>query len=309
MRVCCASYSGELKIGGLIIPCFVLADERRMVSQNGIYAALDMSPGGQGYTNRGNDRLARFVTGVKLSPFISEDLRDRIISPIKFIHSNGGSVINGYEAVTFADLCQAVRDAKDAKVLMKQQRHIAAQCDILLRGFVRVGVDALVDEATEFQYDRARDALAEILEKFIAKELARWAKVFPDDFYKHLFRLRNWDYSKVAKSRPPLVGKLTNDIVYERLAPGVLEALQAKNPRAESGHRKHKHHQWLTRDHGSQALHDHLTKAVTLMEVSSTYKGFMSRMDRVTPRMNQTIDMPFMGDLHDEWAATPKPKR
>jgi hypothetical protein len=39
----------------------------------------------------------------------------------------------------------------------------------LLRGFARVGIIALVDEATGFQRDRTKDALSKILEAYIAK--------------------------------------------------------------------------------------------------------------------------------------------
>jgi hypothetical protein len=53
----------------------------------------------------------------------------------------------------------------------KQQEHIAKQAEILVRGFAGVGIIALVDEATGYQQDRARDALSRILEAFIAKEL------------------------------------------------------------------------------------------------------------------------------------------
>jgi len=78
--------------------------------------------------------------------------------------------------------------------LHHQQEHIAEQREILVRGFARVGIIALVDEATGYQEDRARDALAKILEAFIAKELRKWISTFPIDYYKELFRLRGWRF-------------------------------------------------------------------------------------------------------------------
>ncbi|MGP8198211.1 MAG: P63C domain-containing protein [Limisphaerales bacterium] len=42
------------------------------------------------------------------------------------------------------------------------------------------------------------------------------------------------------------VGELTNDLVYERLAPGILEELRRKNPKSETGNRKSRHHHWLS---------------------------------------------------------------
>jgi hypothetical protein len=99
--------------------------------------------------------------------------------------------------------------------------HVARQCEILLRGLARVGIIALVDEATGYQRDRAKDALAKILEAFIAKELQAWVQTFPVDFYEQLFRLRSLDYPAYSVKRPQYFGVLTHDIMYKRLAPGV----------------------------------------------------------------------------------------
>jgi P63C domain len=54
----------------------------------------------------------------------------------------------------------------------------------------------LVDEATGDQDFRQRDALAKILEKFVAKELRSWAKTFPAEFYKQIYRLNGWSYTE-----------------------------------------------------------------------------------------------------------------
>jgi hypothetical protein len=58
----------------------------------------------------------------------------------------------------------------------------------------------------------------------------------------------------MSVNRPQIVGKYTNDIVYERLAPGILEELQERNPKDTRGERPVKHHQWLTEDIGHPAL-------------------------------------------------------
>jgi hypothetical protein len=144
-----------------------------------------------------------------------------------------------------------------------------ARFNALVRDWLAVdGIIALVDEATGYQADRARDALALILEAFIGKELATWAKTFDDEFYRQMFRLRDWSTEQLGTSqRPPLIGKLTNNIVYERLAPAVLDELKRKNPRLASGSRRTKHHQWLTSGFGHPKLREHLAKVIALMQV------------------------------------------
>jgi hypothetical protein len=204
-------------------------------------------------------------------------------NPIKFRTPNG-NVAYGYEATILADICDAVLQARAEGKLQKQQEHIARQCEILVRGFARVGIIALIDEATGYQEVRARQALEKILEKFISDELLKWAKMFPDEFYTQMARLRGLHYSEIATKRPPYIGRLTNDIVYERLAPGVLEELKRKNPKDDKGRRKHKHFQYLTEDIGNPRLREHLWAVIGLMRASSNWRNFYSLLNRAFPK-------------------------
>lgn len=177
-------------------------------------------------------------------------------------------------------------------MLGKTQQKVAAKADVLLRGLAHIGIIALVDEATGYQYDRARRALAEILEAFISEDLARWAKTFADDYYREIFRLRGWDASNIKK-RPGVVGHWTTDIVYARLAPGVLDKLREVTPRNDKGQLKHKLFQRLTPDTGVPALREHLASVTTIMKLADDWQWFMNKLDRVHPKFNTTLLLPF----------------
>lgn len=97
-----------------------------------------------------------------------------MLNPIRFRAPTGGVVATGYDATILPNICDAVLAARDAGALRTDQLHIAKQCEILVRGLARVGIIALVDEATGYQRDRTKDALAKILEAFIDKELQPW---------------------------------------------------------------------------------------------------------------------------------------
>jgi hypothetical protein len=130
---------------------------------------------------------------------------------------------------------------------------------------------------------RARDALAKILEAFVAKELQPWVRAFPPDFYKEMFRLKKVPYAHELK-RPKYFGHLTNDLVYKRLAPGVLLELRSKNPVVtDSGRRKHSHHQWLTPSIGHPKLLHHLGKVTALMSISETWEDFKALLNKHMP--------------------------
>lgn len=282
------THDHPLKIGDIEIPCYVLGDGRRVLIQNGMLTGLDMS---QGTAGRGEgDRLAKFLSGKSINPYVNKNLYDMIKTPIKF-KTPAGSTAYGYEATILADICDSVLEARKSGELNYQSEHIAARCEILVRGFARVGIIALVDEATGYQTARATDALAQILEAFIAKELQPWLKTFPSDFYQEMFRLRDLPFPATSVKRPQYFGVLTNNIVYDRLAPGVREELQKNIPRNEAGRPTVKYFQKLTQNTGYPKLREHLGSIVTLMKLSENWEDFMQVLDKLHPKFGSTLPM------------------
>jgi hypothetical protein len=282
-----------LKIGEIEIPCYVLEDETRVLSHRGMVAGIGMSWGSRGSGPGGGVGLSGFLSGSRISPFVSKELLAVFGNPIRFRHSGGGGIAWGYPATILADLCDVVLAARKAGALQKQQEHIADRCEILVRGFARVGIIALVDEATGFQRDRTKNALARILEAFVAKELQPWIKTFPDEYYAQLFRLRGLDYRADSVRRPQYFGTLTNDIVYKRLAPGVLAELKKVIPKSESGRRKGTLSQGLTRNVGYPKLREHLGAAIAFMKLSRDYFDFIDKLDQHYPRFGEQYRLPF----------------
>lgn len=287
-----ATHPGELTIGEAKIGCAVLEDGTRVLTQSDMMRALGRARQAKGRAfYRGDVNLPVFLTASNLKPFIPNELYVTS-SQVEFRLPSGQRAF-GYRAELLPQVCEVYLRARDAGALKRNQEHVAAQADILVRGLARVGIVALVDEATGYQRDRAKDALAKILEQFIAKELQPWVKTFPDEFYENLFRLRGLDYPRDIVKRPPYFGHLTNDIVYKRLAPGVLEDLKAKTPKLPSGRRKDTYQQRLTPDVGHPKLREHLVSVVTIMRLSSGYKDFKEKIDRIHPRYNETLPMDF----------------
>jgi len=203
---------------------------------------------------------------------------------------------NGIDATLLPKVCEVWLKARDADVLTKPQQRMAHEADILLRGLAHTGIVALVDEATGYQDERAKNALAKILEAFIAKELRKWVKTFPTDYYKEVFRLRGWKFPQLPedqRKRPVLVGKITNDVVYDRLAPGVRSELNRLTPRDEKGRLKHKLFQRLTEDVGHPKLREHLASVVALMKASDSWQQFGVMLNRALPRYGDTPYLPF----------------
>ena len=293
LKVIAGAPDRPLVIGEIEIQCYVLEDESRVLSLRGVSRALGLSYGG---SRQAGATLPRFAASKSLSRFISEDLRNALNSPILFENPLASGTAHGYPAQLLVDLCTTVLEARDAGALHKSQEAMAQRADVLVRGLATVGVIALVDEATGYQRIRNERALAAILERYIAIELQQWTRTFPYEFYEQVFRLRGWDGPSGHK-RPPQIGRDTNDIVYRRLAPGVLEELRRRNPKQPAGYRKHRHHQWLTPDLGHPKLREHLLKVIVLMQAAPNWRVFMRLLNRALPRINDTIPLPLDDEL------------
>ncbi|MDR3406615.1 MAG: P63C domain-containing protein [Chthoniobacter sp.] len=277
-----------LRIGNLEIPCYVLDDGRRVITQGGALSALSMSQGTA--TKGGGDRLTNFLGTKSLNPFVSSELA-KMITPIRFRPPTGG-VAYGYDAKILPEICDTVLEARGKDALNYQQLHIAKQCEILVRAFARVGIVALVDEATGYQAARNRDALQKILDKYLTDEWAKWTKTFPDEYYEQLFRLHSIEYpTGTGTKRPGYVGHWTNDIVYDRLAPGIKDELKKKNPRTDTGNRARAHHQHLTREIGHPALREHISNVIFLMRTCKTWDEFKDRLDEASPKFGDTLKL------------------
>lgn len=289
-RAICGSLDRPLRIGSISIPCYVLKDETRVLTVAGMSDGLGLARGGSMIA--GMNRLELFVARKGISPFVSSSLIERIHSPIVFL-TPGGSKAYGYKAEILVELCEVVLAARQANRLQPQQLRIAQQCEILTRGLARIGIIGLVDEATGYQYIRQRNALERILDQWITKELQPWKRQFPHDFYKRIFELRGWEYDPTSMKRPGVIGIWTNDIVWDRLGPGLKKELQEYAGRDANGRLKHKLHQFLTPNHGIPELKAHFDGVLALMRAASSWRQFKEMLQRSFPKPETTLSMAF----------------
>ncbi|HYX32598.1 MAG TPA: P63C domain-containing protein [Oligoflexus sp.] len=279
------SPDSPLIIGEVKLPCYVLEDGTRLITQEAMLSALGRSKNIRGKRSDmpevSHDKTPSFLVPLNLKPFISEDF-SRTTKPITF-RTKAGRVALGYRAEVLPELCDVYLKARDADALHPSQLHIAKACELLIRGLAKVGVIAMVDEATGYQKDRSDTALKEILDAFIAKELQPYVTKFPPEFYEHIFRLHHLPYDKSSAKRPQFFGKITRDIIYRRMAPGVWEEIRTKVARNEEGRPTQHMHRYLTSDFGDPRLQRLIEKVITIMEVSRSWDEFMRTLNKLLP--------------------------
>lgn len=300
-----ATHKGMLKIGEASIPCAVLNDGRRILSETGITNALGSRSGG---SKRMKKRISEagaplpvFLAANNIRPFISDDLMEGPFQPI--VYKDGRRHLIGYEATVLSKICNVWLDARNAGALQAQQMDRAHKAEWLIRALADVAIIALVDEATGFQEERDRDELHRILALYLAEERLAWAKRFPDEFYKQVYRLKSWQWPPEGRAKPQVLGHITNEVVYDRLPPGVLEELRRRNPtQEETKRRKWRHHQFLSQDFGQPDLRDHLLQVIAVMKVSRTWDGFKRAFDRAFPKPGTQTEMMLDEDNNEATA-------
>ncbi len=293
-----ADWVGTLKIGDMSFPCSVLSDGTRILTQSDFMAGMNMYYSGWVSQNRSAEDVAadipHFLAFKALKPFIDRHLGDLQSITVSY-RTERGNIARGIKAEIIPKICDVWLDAQEGGKLGTRQRKVAEKAKLLMRALAHVGIIALVDEATGYQDIRRRDALNEMLDAFLRKELAAWAKRFPDEFYKQIYRLRNWEWRGRHVNPPQVVAHYTNDFIYDRLAPGIRCELESRMPKTETGKKLGRLHQLFTDDIGHPALAQHLHAVTTLMKASSNWASFKLMLDTALPKRGNTLQLPFTG--------------
>jgi len=286
-----ASNQGILCIGDKQIDCVVTEGGDRILSMTTVFEAFGRKCRGYKRINR-EVIMPPFIDALNLTEFVSSDLR-QLCAPMEFRNLKG-KLSKGYKAEILPQICLTYLKAEIAGKLNPTQRKMAEICHIIISALSTVGIIALVDEATGFQQDRNKDALGRILNAFIAKELQPWTSTVPLDYYQELFRIRGIEHFDCNVKRPWHFGHITNNILYSRLAPGVLEELKRICPRNEKGQLKHRYFQQLTANTGYLKFTQHLASVVSIMKLSDDYNDFMQKLDKIHPKrtMDEIQDEP-----------------
>lgn len=271
-----AKYRGYVKIGQAEIPCAVLENGKRVISQTGLFLCFERPRKGEVR----QEGLPSILGAKNLLPFVTDEIREKC-AVIPFLHSNG-KIAYGYDAELIPLICEVYLRAEDAgNVLRPTQNRIAAVSQVIIRSLAKLGIIALIDEATGAQYDREKDALQKILSAYISEDFLKWQARFPRKFYQEIFRLYKLKYDPFSLKRPQFLGKFTNKYVYKMMPPGVLDELRKRNPVNENGARARKHHQLLSEEIGITHLERHITKLITVMELSDSQTDFDNKFQKV----------------------------
>ena len=267
-----ARWRGTLNIIGLEVPCYVLDNGARVIGRTSAAEVLSGIKGG--------GSLEQYLRPKAIEPFINNSLVLDQFVPFRLPEVEGlRTAVKGLPAELFIQICQgfvaALQASFDPKSphprMTDRQRQVAIHASVFLSACAKVGLEALIDEATGYQYERAEDALQVKLRAFIAEELRAWEKTFPDELWMEFGRLTGW--KGALHSRPKYWGRLVTEMIYDTLDPDVANYLKNNKP-APGVH----WHRQLTESLGVRSLVSRCYEVIGMAKTCSDMRELRNRV-------------------------------
>jgi hypothetical protein len=276
-----ASHHGILKIGDRELDVYVLEDGRRLFHKRVMGHAL-------GLRSEGGNAFIKMLSGQTIRSEIPADLAEKIAKPVIFKGFKGDPV-HGYEASVLIEVCEALIRVRDSGGLTARQQFLAIQAEFILRSSAKLGIVALIDEATGYSDNKRKDEYRQLFQEFLRDEFAQWEQdEYPEKFFDMIYRLyglkrKNPDSTK----HPQFFGKFIRRYVYYPLANShgaILEQLDQRNPVVYvNGGRRYKMYQFLSEKVGLPALRAHLWQTIGIASIMSDHKAFDRAFYRAFP--------------------------
>jgi hypothetical protein len=281
-----AEYDGVLEIGDLKLPCAVLSDGTRVLTEMEFMRAMQMYRSGALSVRRekGGAQEPLYLAFKNLKPFIEKHLNDVHTQSLPF-RTMTGQIAHGIRAEIILHVCNVWIDAREAGVLGPRQLRVAEKAAILKDALAKHAIEALVDEVTGFRASSDQREIAQFLRVYVHKEIARWLPQFPRSFFEQLCRLKGIEL-KDDMRMPQYMGHVVNELVWTRIAPGVLAELKTVNPViGPKGRHKGKHYKFMTKDVGNPKLLNLIGRleGIAYLFPDGAYDDYKAAVDRLLP--------------------------
>lgn len=267
-------HKGVLKLGEYDVPCYVTTNAEghteRVLSQSEVVKLIS---GG-----RDSGNLQRYLSSSALQATLPPELASNYDANVLIINT-GLMSVRGIKASIVVDICTSYLKARQLGLLKANQAKLAEQSEIFISALAKTGIDALIDEATGYQYFRKANDLQAKFDAYVLEGYREWTRTFPREFFMHLYRLEGKTPPVIDQPYPKRFGKYVMQYVYDTLDPEIADYLRENNPTPAG--KKH-HHQKFT-DFGYKALTDHLFSVLGIAKASINMDKFKENLSFAFP--------------------------
>jgi hypothetical protein len=259
------------------LPCYVLDNGQRVFRLSHLTKAL---------RGKEHGKFGNYLAASSINKYLPERLRplpDRTPQGVMEFEFNG-AIEKGYNSEDFMDVCKAFVLANiNREDLSEAQLEIVFNANNFLMASSKIGIIALIDEATGYQYERPINELQLKLSYFITEEAREWEKTFPDELWFEFGRLTGWKGS--LTQRPKYWGKLVNSLIYDLLDADLAKYLRDNKPPKYTGQ---KYFQWLNETYGTKQLTQHIWQIIGM---AKSCESMAELKQLATDRFGREIDI------------------
>jgi hypothetical protein len=261
-----AVHSGIIKLGAYEIDCYVLSNEKRVISQS---ALIKFISGG-----RVSGDLRRYLRAKSISTYLPARLQNENYDSHVVKFKAGGTIAHGLEASDVIDFCNAYLQARQVGALAPNQIPIAEVAEIFVQASAKTGIDAVIDEATGYEFFKKANDLQEKLATYLQEGYRQWTLTFEREFFLQLYKLEGIKPPMPLKKFPKRFGRYVMRYVYDTLDPEIADWLRQNNlkPRGQE------HHHQKFNDFGYNRLRSHVMSVVGIMKASPTMERFKENL-------------------------------
>ena len=271
---------GPVRIHDVDLDCYVLQDGTPVLNKGKMMKAI-----GRQWKGTSRTDMPNFIGAINLQPFIRPELEEKL-KGIEFL--DGRKQISGYHAEILPMVCEVYLEAREAGALTKPQQPMAQACETLMRAFARVGITALIYEQLGFEKYKHPQALRLLIESYLAEEVRRWAKEFPDELFYQMDRLYG-NVRTTSNKRPQYYAHFIRKYIYDPIEKGgVLLRLDQRNPVIDKKGRKDRHHQLLNEEKGLPELRSQIWQVIALLKTSANKMHYERNWQRLIGQSWQT---------------------
>lgn len=274
--------TGEDTFNGIKIIASILDNEERthIFSERSLANVFGFKGGGAYWKRKKTDSavLPEYLSSPLLKDFISSDLKEKLDSAVSYIATNG-KYSQGIEATVLPLICDVYYKAsikhKDNEGLKKAGETAYK----IILAFSQYGVLKYVEQITGYRYTDEDIIIAKQLKEWgVSPTIVDWGKEFQTEFYRHIYRLKGWDFNPKTVKKPQVIGTYTNKYIYSYLPADVFSWIKENTPKSKAGNKTARYFQSLDDKKGKEIFRNQLVSVTTLLKISKSWADFENKM-------------------------------
>ncbi len=296
--------TGEDTFNGIKLVAAILDDDDRthLFSERSLANAFGFKGSATYWEKRkaGAAVLPSYLSNSLLKDYITADLVDKLAAAVSYL-STSKIVATGVEATALPLICDVFVRAGNANPSNDALRIAGERAYKIILAFSQFGVLKYVEQITGYRYtDEGTIITNELKEWGVSPTILDWQREFQIDFYRNIYRLKNWPFNPNTVKRTQVIGTYTNQYVYNYLPNDVFKWIKENTPKSKSGNYTKRLFQSLDEKRGKELLRNQLVAVTTMLKLARSWQEFKDLFARSLGQTQIDFEEPKM--------ELPKPK-